>query len=141
MNAPLSKIGARRIEPDLVVTLQAEIEDLKAEVADLRRELSLQADDDQVRRVRTQLRLGDRPARLAIALCQRGGRPLTREQILRRIVPAHVETVSQSYIAIQVRFLRLAIGPESVISGRTMGPGYGYALTPAGLARIREVLG
>lgn len=129
---------ARRFDTDQVAALQAENDTLREEVAFLRSELGIGKDLALISRLRRNLHVRAQIARLLSALYARRGQPLSHSQLLEHIA-AKDRDYSFNLVTVTVSEARRRLGPETIVTVRTDGPG-GYALSLAGMAKVRAAM-
>jgi hypothetical protein len=114
------------------------IAELEEEVAWLRGELGLCLEATRIDAVMRGCRIPPGPARMLLALHDAGGRVLTVAALEAVLHGQGDDLVAGSkLVGSQVWAVRARIGPGVIRNAW----GLGYAITPAGAARVREALG
>lgn len=111
---------------------------LQAELQDLRRQLCFEIDEDRSRIISRALRLSPQQGRLLAGLYASRGRALSRGQLCDLIPPLSGprERDSERIVPVLVARIRSRLGAGLVETF----PGHGYALSPAGIAVVSQVL-
>jgi len=112
--------------------------ELEEEVAYLRSELGLLADEDALLTLKRAMRVSPVVARLVYALYRSNGRLLTCAH-LEDAIPSKTgrdDYISQSFFGALVCLARRALGRDAIETAW----GRGYRLSPAGMARVAAIL-
>jgi DNA-binding response OmpR family regulator len=116
----------------------ARCEELEEEVAYLRSEMGLQLSAEKFQRLRGRLRLAPGAINFLLVLYQAKGRMVSKLQALDAL-PSPVrdrDDRNTQLIGVYASHVRRALGHDAISNGW----GRGYAMTPAGLARVDQEL-